>query len=255
MAEFLDIAAVNGALTPTAEATVPATDDGLLRGDGVFETIRVDRGRAHERDEHLARLVRSAAALRLPLDEAQVAADIELLLGALGEVSCLLQALVTRGGNRLVLARPQPEDRPQISLAVVPHAITPILGGVKSLSYAANMLATRLAVERGFDEALLVDMEGFVLECPRSAIFWVEGGAVFGPPTGDGTVESITRRQVSSLVPVESRAIKAAGLAAAAEVFQADTAYGITAVSEVEGAGSFEAPGPVTAELKAAVRS
>ena len=59
-------------------------------------------------------------------------------------------------------------------LKTVTYAPTRILDGVKSLSYAANMLASRLAREEGFDEALLVTPHGRVLEAPTSSVFWVE---------------------------------------------------------------------------------
>src|SRR5947209_7593517 len=61
------LASVDGEIMPAAEATIPATDAGLLRGDGVFEVIRVYDGRPFALEEHFARLDRSAANLRLPL--------------------------------------------------------------------------------------------------------------------------------------------------------------------------------------------
>ena len=57
------------------------------------------------------------------------------------------------------------------------YAPTRVLDGVKSLSYAANMLCSRMARERGFDEALLVTPHGRVLEAPTSSLFWVDGAA------------------------------------------------------------------------------
>ena len=65
---------------PAAEALIPATDEGLIRGDGVFEVIRVYDGRPFALEEHLARLERSAANLRLPLDLEAVRADAHRLL-------------------------------------------------------------------------------------------------------------------------------------------------------------------------------
>ena len=68
-------------------------------------------------------------------------------------------------------------------LATVTYAPTRILDGVKSLSYAANMLATRLAQERGFDEALMVTPHGRVLEAPTSSLFWIDAeGRILTPP-------------------------------------------------------------------------
>src|SRR5947209_8977209 len=84
----------------------------------------------------------------------------------------------------------------RVRLGTVTYAPTRVLDGVKSLSYAANMLAGRLARERGFDEALLVTPHGRVLEAPTSSIFWVEDGAVLTPPLDDHILASITRRIV-----------------------------------------------------------
>ena len=79
-------------------------------------------------------------------------------------------------------------------LGIVTYAPTRVLDGVKSLSYAANMLCTRLAQERGFDEALLVTPHGRVLEAPTSTLFWVDAdGALCTPPLDEHILASITR--------------------------------------------------------------
>ncbi|MGB7588781.1 MAG: aminotransferase class IV [Solirubrobacterales bacterium] len=228
---------------------MPVTDDGLLRGDGIFEVVRVHDGHALELDAHLERLVRSGSRLRLPVDRGRIAADIDLMLETIDEAECLLQIVLTRGGNRLIIARERPPERDHVSLAVVPHCPTPILAGAKSLSYAANMLATRLARERGFDEALFVNPEGYVLECARSAIFWVEGDTVCTPPLDAGVLASITRQQVMSLVQVVERSRQLNDIKSVGELFLADTPNGLTAVSRIEGVGEFEVPGPVITGL------
>ena len=83
-----------------------------------------------------------------------------------------------------------------IRLSCVTYSPTRVLDGVKSLSYGANMLATRLARERGFDEALLVTPHGRVLEAPTSSVFWIEGEEIFTPPLADHILASITRALV-----------------------------------------------------------
>ena len=89
-------------------------------------------------------------------------------------------------------------------LATVTYSPTVILTGVKSLSYGANMQATRIAQARGADEALLVRPDGIVLEAPTSSIFWVspEGG-LRTPSIGSGILESITRAQIVQALHVE----------------------------------------------------
>ncbi len=253
MAEFHHTSIVNGHLVQTSEAAVPITDDGLLRGDGVFEIIRVHRGRIVCRDAHLDRLDISATTLRLPLDRGAIAEDLTALVDTLGEGDYLLQVVATRAGNRIVLARRPPPDRDAISLAVIPYCTPPLLRGAKSLSYAANMLGTRLAHERGFDDALFVDDDRGILECARSAIFWVASGVVHAPPLAAGAVDSITAREIAEVTTVVPSPTPVDSLAAASEVFIADTANDIVPVASIEGVGSFPAPGSTTLELEQAL--
>ena len=74
-----ELASVDGRISPTAEATIPLKDDGLYRGDGVFEVIRLYGGRPFALGEHLDRLERSAAAIELPVDRAALEREIEAL--------------------------------------------------------------------------------------------------------------------------------------------------------------------------------
>src|SRR5207247_8254377 len=116
---------------------------------------------------------------------------------ALGDgADLLLRLVVTRGGHRLALLEPMPDHGDSARLSVETHLPTPLLHAAKSLSYAANMLAARLAVERGYDDALLVLPDGNVLEITRSSFFWVEDERIFTPPLeADTILDSITRRR------------------------------------------------------------
>ena len=78
------LASLDGEILPAAEAMIPATDEGLIRGDGVFEVIRVYDGTPFALEEHFARLERSAANLRLPIDLEAVRADAHRLLAEAG---------------------------------------------------------------------------------------------------------------------------------------------------------------------------
>src|SRR6058998_3339725 len=192
----MELACLDGAVLPVAEARIPVTDAGLLRGDGVFEVVRLYGGRPYALDEHLARMTRSADNLRLPFDASAVEADTRALLDAAAPGDGLLRLVATRGGHRLALLEPLPDYPPAISLGLVEYVPTRVLDGIKSLSYGGNMLATRLAQERGFDEALLVTPHGRVLEAPTSSFFWVKGGELLTPPLEDHILASITRRIV-----------------------------------------------------------
>jgi branched-chain amino acid aminotransferase len=233
---------------------IPATDEGLLRGDGAFEVIRVYEGRPFAMEEHLRRLERSASNLRLPVDVEAVRADANRLLAHAGGGSDhdALRIVITRGGRRLLMTEPLPEVAATVRLSSVTYSPTRILDGVKSLSYAANMLASRLARERGFDEALLVTPHGRVLEAPTSSIFWVKDGAVLTPPLDEHILASITRRVAIEQSSAEERSCTLDELLEADEAFLASTTREVQGVAAVDD-GVFDAPGPVTSRIAAEV--
>jgi branched-chain amino acid aminotransferase len=248
------LASVDGAITLASEAVIPATDEGLLRGDGVFEVIRVYDGRPFALDEHLRRLERSAMNLRLPLDLEAVRADANRLLAhaGAGPDHELLRIVITRGGRRVMLTESMPPAPEFVRLGSVTYSPTRVLDGVKSLSYAANMLASRLARERGYDEALLVTPHGRVLEAPTSSFFWVEEGVVMTPPLDEHILASITRRVVLEQTEVIERPFTLADLSGADEAFLASTVREVQPVSAVD-QHRLAAPGPITARLAAEV--
>jgi branched-chain amino acid aminotransferase len=259
-------ACIDGELLEAREARIPAVDDGLLRGDGVFEVVRLYAGRPFALDEHLKRMAGSAANLRLPIDVDAVRTDVERLLAAAdrpdtnadgsavaGTGSCL-RLVVTRGGRRLAFVEPLPAAPATLRLASVTYAPTRLMDGVKSLSYAPNMLATRLAAERGADEALLVTPHGRVLEGSRQAFFYVLDGALCTPPLSDHVLDSITRRRVIAVAGARERSVALDDLRDAQEAFLASTLREVHPVSAVDDVVFAAAPGPVTAAAVAAVR-
>lgn len=248
------LASLDGEIMAAADAMIPATDDGLLRGDGVFEVIRVYDGRPFALEDHLARLERSAANLRLPVDVEAVRADAHRLLAHAGAGAGheALRIVLTRGGRRLLLTEPLPPSAERVRLASITYSPTRILDGVKSLSYAANMLASRLARERGFDEALLVTPHGRVLEAPTSSIFWVTGEEVLTPPLDDHILASITRAAVIKVTGAVERACTLDDLAAADEAFLASTTREVQPVAAID-ERTFSDTSPVTTRAAEAV--
>ena len=192
----MSVVSLDGEIVPAAEAAIPVTDEGLVRGDGVFEVVRLYGGRPFALDEHLARMERSAANLRLPLDVEAVRREVDALLEAARPGDARLRVMATRTGRRIALIEEETPTAPSVSLGFVEYAPPRLLDGIKSLSYAANMLATRLAQERGFDEALLVTPHGRVLEGPTMSLFYVLDGELWTPPLEDHILDSITRRHV-----------------------------------------------------------
>ncbi len=248
------LASLDGAVMLASEATIPATDEGLIRGDGVFEVIRLYDGRPFALDRHLARLERSAANLRLPLDVEAVRADAWRLLAqaGVGPEHELLRIVVTRGGRRLLLTEPMPAVAEIVRLGSVTYAPTRILDGIKSLSYGANMLAGRLAREQGFDEALLVTPHGRVLEAPTSSIFWIKNGELLTPPLDEHILASITRAVVIEATGAAERSCTLDELLEADEAFLASTVREVQPVVAVDDR-TFDAPGPVTAQTAESV--
>ena len=249
----MEIACVDGALVPLAEARIPVTDEGLLRGDGVFEVMRLYDGVPFGRTQHMQRMARSAENLRLEMDLAGIERDIDALLAEVRPGDALLRTLATRGGHRITLIEQLPTLPEALSLGYVTYAPVRLLDGVKSLSYGANMLATRLARERGFDEALLVTPEGSVLELPTASFFWVAEGVVCTPPLSEHVLDSITRRIVLELANAREATTTPQELESADEAFVASSVREVIPVSRIEAREL--ARGPVAEETARALRA
>ena len=224
----------------------------------MFEVIRVYDGRPFALADHLDRLERSASNLRLeiPAPRAEFEHEAAGLLADRGgeRFDGLLRLVLTRGGHRLLLTEQLPPSPERARLAFVTYAPSRILDGVKSLSYAGNMLAGRLARERGFDEALLVTPHGRVLEAPTSSLFWAgEDGVLSTPPLDDHILASITRERVMGLTETVERPCTADDLLGAREAFLASTTREVQPVAAVE-QREFEGVGELTRSAAEAMR-
>ncbi len=240
------LASVDGTIGPAEEARIPITDEGLTRGDGGFEVMRLYEGQAFALADHFARLGRTCAGLRLPYDDEALRAEVAALLEQAGPVDALLRVVLTRGGRRILTIEPMPERLPVARVATVTYSPTRVLDGLKTLSYAGNMLAGRLARERGFDEALLVTPHGRVLEGPTWTFFWVAGGRLFTPPLEDHILASITRAYVIEESDAQERPCTLDDVAAAEEAFIASTVREVMPIAAVDDIAIPAAPGPVT---------
>jgi branched-chain amino acid aminotransferase len=230
------LASLDGEIMPAAEATIPVTDEGLIRGDGVFEVIRVYDGKPYALDAHLARLERSSNNIRLDHDLEAVRSDIYRLLAEAGKDTEpeAVRVMLTRGGRRILFTeeiRPLPD---RARLATITYSPTRVLDGVKSLSYASNMLASRLAREQGFDEALLVSPHGRVLEAPTSSIFWVKDHELLTPPLDDHILASITRALIIDVCGGSERPCTLDDLFAADEAFLASTTREVQPIAAID---------------------
>jgi len=195
-------ALIDGLAFPLADAALPLLDDGFARGDGAFETIGVWDGRPFRLADHLARLAGSLAAIGLPApDLALLEAEARSLLDGVGSMDAALRCYVTASGTRVLTLTARPQ-RPELRhLVPLPAPWIRPLGsygpaGAKSMSYTPNMASSRAARAAGGDDALLVSLEGFVLEGPTFGVAWVDHDTVRAPEVALGIVDSITRRTV-----------------------------------------------------------
>jgi branched-chain amino acid aminotransferase len=244
------LCSIDGEISPVAEGRISITDEGFLRGDGAFEVMRLYQGRAFALKDHLDRLGRSAEGVFLEWDRARFEAEIDALLEANQEKDLSLRLVITRGGRRIALIEWFPSFDHGITLQTVTYQPTVVLTGLKTLSYEANMTATRIAQSRGANEALLVLPGGKVLEAPTSTIFWVnDDGVVRTPILGTGILASITRDRILKGTPVEEDDYELSDVLGASEVFLASSVREVQGVADLDGV-SFECPGPATTRIE-----
>lgn len=203
---------VNGSLVDPAGPSVSALDHSVTVGDGVFETAKVDRGRPFALSRHHARLQRSAAGLGLPpVDLARVDEGIAAVL-AVGEGEepigfGRLRYSVTGGIGPLgsdrdesaltyiVLAAPQPPTPESAKVTVVPWTRNErsAVVGLKTTSYAENVVALAAAKAVDAAEAVFANTRGELCEGTGSNVFVVVDGVVLTPPVESGLLPGITR--------------------------------------------------------------
>lgn len=251
------LASVDGEIMLASQATIAVTDEGLVRGDGAFEVIRVYDGVPFAVEQHFARLQRSADNLRLPADLTRVRAELDALLRAAGpeHPHAQVRIMLTRGGRTIALTEPLHQTPPTARLKTIVYSPTWVLDGVKSLSYAANMLAGRLAVEQGYDEALLVSPEGHVLEAPTSSLFWTKDGQLRTPPLSEHILASITRAVVIEVTGAVERVTTLTELLDADEAFLASTVREVQPIAEIDGRALASVNGPVSVRTNGLVRA
>jgi 4-amino-4-deoxychorismate lyase len=198
---------------PGEAPVLTAFDQGLGRGDGVFESVAVLHGATPHLGAHLTRLGRSAALTDLadPGAAAWQALVDAVLDGWPPEVEGACRLFLTRGLGEgqpptalALLAPVGPEVLRQraegiavLSLGLgIPAAFRAsapwLLGGAKTLSYAVNMAAVRHAHHRGADDVVFTSLEGLLLEGPTSTVVWAAGGALHTPPADTGILAGTT---------------------------------------------------------------
>jgi branched-chain amino acid aminotransferase len=247
---------LDGELMRAGEAMIPAGDDGLIRGDGAFDAFPVRDGRPFARVAHLDRLEHSCAALALPYPRAEIEADIDLLLSRAPGGDAVVRVVLTRGGHRLCRLESLGDlDELAKPARLLPVTYNPsvLLDGIKSLSYGANMLASRRARAGGYDEALLVRSDGVVLEGPTCSIFWVRDGRLRTPALETGILASITRRVILEDMDAEEGSFGLEDAIAAEEAFLASTARWAQPIAAIGDTALSAVPGPQTVAAQEAI--
>lgn len=211
---------LDGTVADPEVPQISANDLGLLRGDGVFETVLVVDGKPREIGPHLDRLARSAAMLDLPEpDRAGWERVVDLVLANWrGGPEMVLKLVYTRGiegtGVPTGFALGLPIDASilraraaGVSVITLDRGIDSgvfrrlgggesppwMLLGAKSLSYGVNMAAVREAARRGADDAIYVTADGQVLEGPTSTVVAVRDRTLYTPPAGLGILPGTTQ--------------------------------------------------------------
>ncbi|MEU6310487.1 aminodeoxychorismate lyase [Streptomyces sp. NPDC047014] len=254
---------LDGALRDVEAARVSVFDHGLTVGDGVFETLKAQHGRAFALTRHLDRLTRSARGLGLPdpdLDEVRraCAAVLEANPVAHGRLRVTYTGGVAplgsdRGdaGPTLIAAVAESAPRPDTTAVVtVPWVRNErsAVAGLKSTSYAENVVALAAAHREGASEALMANTVGQLCEGTGSNVFVVLDGRLHTPRLSSGCLAGITRALVVEWAGAEESGLPFEALEAAEEVFLTSSLRDVQAVVRVDGRAVGTGPGPVTAE-------
>jgi branched-chain amino acid aminotransferase len=274
---------VNGKFLLQSEAKVSVFDHGLLYGDGVFEGIRAYNGRVFKLDRHLDRLFHSAKAidLKIPLPKEELA-KIILDTCRRNEIKeGYIRPIITRGPGDLGLDPRKCKTGPSIiviaqpsinllgkvydrGLKVVtssyrrvpPQSLSP---SIKSLNYLNNILAKIEANQYGADEALLLDIHGYVSEASAENIFIVRNHTIVTPFTSTN-LPGVTREAVLELAPglgleTKEQFFTLYDVWAADEAFITGSAAEVAPVVEVDGRSIGDGkPGPTTKKIMKAFR-
>jgi branched-chain amino acid aminotransferase len=253
---------LNGELLAGDRPAISAADHGLLVGDGVFETAKVTDGRAFALRRHLERLRRSADGLGLELPRSDdeltdgVAAVIEANQPGVGR----LRITVTGGpgplgsargaeGPTVIMATGPPGTWPPAAEVVVvpwPRNERSPVAGLKTTSYAENVVALARAHEQGAGEAIFANLAGNLCEGTGSNVFVVLDGRLITPPLSSGCLAGITRDLVLETTDAVEADVSMADFARADEAFLTSSTRDLQPVARVDGRALPTCPGPLT---------
>ncbi len=195
-----------GRLVAPDEAALSAVDHGITVGDGVFETCAVLNGHAFALTRHLARLERSASGMGMAAPDLQkVRGGVDAVLAATPDAG-RLRITVTDGVGPLASGR---SDGPQTVIVAATEAVIVPTGraarspwtrnersavaGLKTTSYAENVVSLADAIRKGADESVFANTQGDLCEGTGSNVFLELDGELVTPPLSSGCLAGITR--------------------------------------------------------------
>jgi branched-chain amino acid aminotransferase len=260
---------VNGDLLDAESATLSVFDHGLTVGDGVFETAKVVRGFPFALSRHLARLNGSARGLGLPeTDPDHVRqAVLDTLAANAGEAALAdgARLRITYTGGTAPLGSDRGSAAPSLVVAVAPMhpwapsaavAVVPwprnersAIAGLKTTSYAENVVALAYAKAHGATEAILANTVGNLCEGTGSNVFLAIDGRLVTPPLSSGCLAGVTRALLLEWVGADEVDVPMSALYSADEVFITSSTRDVQPVHAVDST-PYAAPGPLTTKAQ-----
>ena len=248
----MSIVWLNGTLADAACVRIDPGDRGFTLGDGIFETVRVQHGRAMHLPLHLARLRVGAASLGITCDwtEEALVSAMQDLLSANALQDAALRLTLTRGpAPRGVLPSGPGQTTLLISAGPLPAPAAPArlivcsttrrnehspLSRIKSLNYLDSIMARREADARGADDALLLNTGGAVAEASAANVVFLTEGRAVTPPVADGALPGIARSLLLQAGWISEARI-AVSMLATADAALLVNALGCRAVASIDG--------------------
>jgi branched-chain amino acid aminotransferase len=259
---------LDGSLVPAGGATVSIFDHGLTVGDGVFETLKAIEGVPFAVRRHIDRLRRSAfgLGLRVPYDDDELRVAIERVLASHPDLP-LARVRVTVTGGASPLGSERGELGPSVIVAVGPlaepsesTAVCTVpwprnergaMAGIKTTSYAENVVALAYARDRGCTESIFATTTGLLCEGTGSNVFVVLDGRLVTPPLSSGCLAGVTRDLVLEHTDAVEEDVTMDAFHEADEVFLTSTGRDVQPVHRVDDRNLY-APGDLTRAAAAA---